>query len=103
MVASALAPAPLPDWDNPFGNRQSNEGRGLRLVIIALVGMISVTVLSAPILILIFRSFGNWWLWLLPFAALVYASVPFGLASMWVGRYLRGKEPDLIEILAPEQ
>jgi len=101
MVASALAPAPLPDWDNPFGNRQSNEGRGLRLVIIALVGMISVTVLSAPILILIFRSFGNWWLWLLPFAALVYASVPFGLASMWVGRYLRGKEPDLIEILAP--
>ena len=49
MVASALAPAPLPDWDNPFGNRQSNEGRGLRLVIIALVGMVSVTVLSAPI------------------------------------------------------
>ena len=101
MVASALAPAPLPDWDNPFGNRQSNEGRGLRLVIIALVGMISVTVLSAPILILIFRSFGNWWLWLLPLAALVYASVPFGLVSLWVGRYLRGQEPDLIEILAP--
>lgn len=100
-VASALAPAALPDWDNPFGNRQSNEGRGLRLVVIAIVGMISVTVLSAPIFMVVFRSFDTWWLWLLPFVALAYAAVPFGLASIWAGRYLSGREPDLIEILAP--
>ena len=100
-VASALAPAALPDWDNPFGNRQSNEGRGLRLVIIAILGMITVVVLSAPIFIVVFQSFNEWWLWLLPFAAALYAAVPFGLASLWVGRYLHGKEPELIKVLAP--
>lgn len=100
-IASVLAPAALPDWDNPFGNRQSNEGRGLRLVVIAIVGMVMVMALSAPIFIAVFRSFGNWWLWLLPFASLAYALVPFGLASIWAGRYLHGKEPALIELLAP--
>ena len=49
IFASALAPAALPDWDNPFGNRQSNEGRGIRLAIIALVGMVTIVVLSLPI------------------------------------------------------
>ena len=100
VVASVLAPAALPDWDNPFGNRQSNEGRGLRLVVIALTGMVSIAVLSAPIFIVVFRSFGYWWLWLLPFGALAYAAVPFGLALLWAGWYLHGKEPDLIEALA---
>lgn len=101
MVASALAPAPLPDWDNPFGNRQANEGRGLRLVVIAVVGMVVVSLLSAPILVAAFRSLEFWWRWLVPVAALGYAIVPFSLAALWVGRYLRGKEPDLIETLAP--
>jgi len=101
MFASAIAPAALPDWDNPFGNRQGNESRGLRLVVIAIVGMIAVSALSAPIFIVVFKSFGHWWLWLLPFAALFYVAVPFALASIWVGRYLRGKEPRLIETLAP--
>ena len=100
VVASVLAPAALPDWDNPFGNRQSNEGRGLRLVVIALTGMVSIAVLSAPIFMVVFRSFGYWWLWLLPFGALAYAAVPFGLALLWAGWYLHGKEPDLIEALA---
>lgn len=101
MVASALAPAALPDWDNPFGNRQSNEGRGLRLVVIAVVGMIAVAVLSAPIFIALFRSFDSWVVWVVPFASLAYALVPFALAALWVGRYLHGKEPDLVELLAP--
>lgn len=100
-VASALAPAALPDWDNPFGNRQSNEGRGLRLVLIAVAGMFTVMALSAPIFIAVFRSFGNWWLWLTPLAALAYAALPFLAVSAWAGRYLQGREPDLIELLAP--
>lgn len=100
-VASALAPAALPDWDNPFGNRQSNEGRGLRLAVIAVVGMVVVFVLSAPIFIAVFRSFDHWWLWLLPFASLAYALVPFALVSTWAGRHLAGREPDLVELLAP--
>jgi len=101
MVASALAPAALPDWDNPFGNRQSNEGRGLRLAVIAIAGMVSVSVLSAPIFVIVFRSFNQWWMWLVPLGALAYAAVPFGLVSIWAGRYLHGREPDLIEIIAP--
>lgn len=101
IFASAIAPAALPDWDNPFGNRQANESRALRLVVIAIAGMITILILSAPIFIVVFQSFDHWWLWLLPLAALAYAVVPFGLASLWVGRYLRGKEPHLIEILAP--
>lgn len=101
VFTSAIAPAALPDWDNPFGNRASNEGRGIRLVIIALVGMVVVVVLSAPILVLVFRSLGTWWQWLVPLIALAYALVPFSLAGLWVGRYLQGKEPHLIETLAP--
>ena len=101
IFASALAPAALPDWDNPFGNRQANEGRGLRLIIIAIVGMVVIAALSAPIFIVVFNSFDHWWLWLSPLAALAYAALPFWLASLWVGRYLRGKEPHLIETLAP--
>lgn len=101
MVASTLAPAALPDWDNPFGNRQSNEGRGIRLAVIAVVGMVTVVVLSAPIFIAVFRSFGHGWMWLVPLASLGYALVPFVIASTWAGRHLHGREPDLIELLAP--
>lgn len=101
IVASALAPAPLPDWDNPFGNRAGNDSRGLRLVISVLIGMVLIAVLSTPIFMVVFDSLGNWWMWLLPVGALAYVAIPFSLAALWVGRYLRGKEPDMIEILAP--
>ena len=101
IVTSAIAPAALPDWDNPFGNRQANNSRGLRLVVIALVGMLSVVVLSIPVFVLVARWFDSWLLWATPFVSLVYTAIPFALAACWVGRYLHGKEPDLIEILAP--
>ena len=101
IFASALAPAALPDWDNPFGNRQSNEGRGIRLAVIAIVGMIVIAVLSMPIFIVVFRSFDSWTLWLLPFLGVAYAAIPFGLATIWVGHYLKGREPHLIATLAP--
>jgi len=101
IFASALAPAPLPDWDNPFGNRAGNDSRGLRLVISVLIGIVLISVLSAPILIVVFTSFGTWWMWSTPLLALAYSAIPFALAAMWVGRYLSGKEPDLLAILAP--
>lgn len=101
IFASALAPAALPDWDNPFGNRQSNEGRGLRLAVIAVVGIVVITLLSAPIFILVFQHLGSWTQWVTPFIGLAYAAVPFGLAAIWVGRYLDGRAPDLIATLAP--
>jgi len=101
IFASALAPAALPDWDNPFGNRQSNEGRGLRLAVIAVVGMIVISLLSLPLLIVAVRALNSWTVWLTPLAGLAYVAVPFGLAAMWVGRFLHGREPHLIATLAP--
>jgi len=101
VITSALAPAALPDWDNPFGNRQGNEGRGIRLVFIAIGGMIIVAVLSAPILIMLVKFLWTPWRWITPLVGLAYSLIPFGLAGIWVGRYLRGKEPHLIETLAP--
>jgi ABC-2 type transport system permease protein len=101
IVTSAIAPAALPDWDNPFGNRQSNEGRGLRLAAIAIVGIGVILVLSAPIFVLLFSVYESWLAWLVPIAGLAYAAIPFGLATLWVGRYLRGREPHLIATLAP--
>lgn len=101
ILASALAPAALPDWDNPFGNRQSNEGRGLRLAVIAVVGMLLIALLSTPIFMVVFRVFNSWTIWLTPLIALAYVAIPFGLAALWVGHFLRGREPHLIATLAP--
>lgn len=101
LIASVVSPAPLPDWDNPFGNRQGNESRGTRIAVIALAGMATIIALSAPIFIVVFKSLGNWWLWLMPFAGLAYSSALFALVVGWVGVYLSGREPDLVERLAP--
>ena len=35
-----------------------------------------------------------------PLGALAYAATLFALAAMWVGRYLHGREPALIERLS---
>lgn len=101
LIASVVSPAPLPDWDNPFGNRQGNESRGTRIAVIALTGMATIIALSAPIFIVVFRSLEAWWLWLTPLAGLVYAGTLFSLVAGWVGIFLSGREPDLIEKLAP--
>ncbi|MEM7096396.1 MAG: hypothetical protein AAF567_25550 [Actinomycetota bacterium] len=101
MVTSVVSPAPLPDWDNPFGNRQGNESRATRVAVIALGGVASAIGLSAPIFIVLFRSLREWYLWLVPLGGLVYAVTLFLLVSLWSGRYLRGREPKLIERLAP--
>ena len=101
MVASVVAPAPLPDWDNPFGNRQGNESRSTRIAIIAITGIITIIVLSAPIFIATFRVLSSRWLWLMPLAGLAYSGTVFLLVSWWAGWFLRGREPLLIERLAP--
>ena len=101
MIASAVAPAALPDWDNPFGNRAGNEGRGLRLIAIALGGMTAVIALSTPMFMAVVAGLTRWWVWLTPFGGLVFSGLCFALVTGWAGRYLRGKEPDLIELLSP--
>ncbi len=101
MVASVIAPAPLPDWDNPFGNRQGNESRSTRIALIAISGIVTIVVLSAPIFVATFRLLGSSWLWFMPVAGLVYSGTIFLLVSLWAGWFLRGREPLLIERLAP--
>lgn len=101
MVASVVSPAPLPDWDNPFGNRQGNESRSTRIAVIAISGMVSIIVLSAPIFVATFQVLSSNWLWLMPFAGLVYSTLIFLAVAWWAGGFLRGREPLLIERLAP--
>ena len=101
MVVSARSPAPLPDWDNPFGNRQGNESRSIRLVGIVFTGLFLTMLLSLPTLILAVIGLGEWWVWFVPLVGIAQGSVLLALAVWWVGRFLAGREPDLIERLAP--
>lgn len=101
MITSTLSPAPLPDFDNPFGNRQSNEGRGSRIVIIGITGLVVVAVLSVPVFMLTFSFLDRSWMWFTPLLGLAYAVAVFLLAAQWSGRRLLGREPELIERLSP--
>lgn len=103
-VTSVVSPAPLPDFDNPFGNRAGNESRGARVVVIAITGLISIVVLSAPIFIVLFKVLNRgplWMVWLVPIAGLVYSSALLWGASSWADWFVRGREPALMERLAP--
>jgi len=93
MVTSTLSPAPLPDFDNPFGNRQANESRGSRIVVIGLSGLVVVTLLSIPVFMISFSVLAQWYVWLTPLAGLAYTVAVFLLAAQ--------REPELIERLAP--
>lgn len=100
LVASVLAPWPLPDGDNPFGNRQA-DGRGPRLILVAMSGLFTVAMLSAPMLVVSYVTRDSGWVWLVPFGGLGFALVVGAVVVWWVGRRLRGREPDLVELLSP--
>lgn len=101
LVTSVITPAPLPDWDNPFGNRQGNESRGTRIGVIAVAGLVSVAVLSAPIFVALFQSLDHWRLWFTPLIGLSYAIAIFAMVATWAAWFLEDREPHLIETLAP--
>jgi len=101
LVTSIVAPWPLSDGDNPFGNRQGAEGRGGRLAAVALSGLGSALVLSAPIIVAAHVALGSWWAWLVPLIALLWACSLAAATLRWVGTRLAGHEPDLVEILSP--
>ena len=100
-VVSARSPAPLPDMDNPFGNRQGNESRGVRLVGIVFAGLFLTMLATLPTLILAVIGLGEWWVWFVPLAGFLQGLGALGVAAWWVGWFLDGREPDLIERLAP--
>lgn len=101
VITSVVSPAPLPDFDNPFGNRMGNESRGARIAVIAVAGMASLVVLSAPIFVMLFRVIGSAAQWLVPPGALLYSATLLWLASTWAANFIRGREPGLMERLAP--
>jgi ABC-2 type transport system permease protein len=101
LVTSILAPWPLPDGDNPFGNRQAAEGRGARLAVIALSALGAVLVLATPIILGAYLGRDHWWGWLFPVVGLVWSGAAYALVIRWLGRHLRGREPELLEVLSP--
>lgn len=101
LVTSILAPWPLSDGDNPFGNRQAAEGRGGRLAAVALSGLASGMVLSAPLLLAAYIGRHSWWAWLVPIVGLLWSALHAALVLRWVGRTLAGQEPELLERLSP--
>ena len=96
-----LAAWPLPDGDNPFGNRQAAEGRGSRLAVIALSGLGVALVASTPIMVAAYLGRDAWWAWLVPVFGLAWALMIGGAVVAWVGRTLRGSEAELCERLSP--
>lgn len=101
MVTSLVAGWPLPDGDNPFGNRQASDGRGARLALIGLGGLFSIVLLASPVI-------GSAWVlrdeasvWLVPVVGLGWAALIGAGVLRWAGRRLRGNEPELLARLAP--
>lgn len=101
LVTSVSAPWPLPDGDNPFGNRQAAEGRGAKLAITALSGLASALVLSGPIVGAAWIGRDAAWVWFVPVAGLAWAGLLVAAVVTWVGQNVAGREPELLEQLSP--
>ena len=96
FVTSILGAWPLSDGDNPFGNKQSAEGQGSRLAIIALSGLGVSLVLSLPMILIAYIDRDTWWGWATPAAGTALALATGALVISWVGRRLSGAEPELV-------
>ena len=101
LVTSILAPWPLPDDDNPFGNRQAAEGRGGRLAAIALSGLGVAILAASPILIAAYAGLDQPWVWGVPVVGLVWAVLLGAVVLRWVGRHLAIHSVELVERLSP--
>lgn len=101
LVTSLLAPWPLPDGDNPFGNRQAAEGRGGRLAAIALSGLACAVLAATPLLIAAYLGLGEAWVWLVPAVGMAWALAIGWLVLRWVGIHLEANRIDLVERLSP--
>jgi ABC-2 type transport system permease protein len=101
LVTSVLAPWPLPDGDNPFGNRQAAEGRGGRLATVALSGLGVAIVAVTPLLVAAWILLESPWVWTVPVIGIAWAAVLGGAVLRWVGNHLAGNEPELVERLSP--
>ncbi len=101
LVTSLLAPWPLPDGDNPFGNRQAAEGRGGRLAAIALSGLACSLLAATPMLIAAAIGLDTGWIWLVPAVGLVWAVAVGWLVLRWVERHLADHAIELVERLSP--
>jgi ABC-2 type transport system permease protein len=101
VVTSLVAPFPLPDGDNPFGNRQASEGRGIRIAMIALGGLLSIVVVSSPVVVAAFLGRDSAAGWIAAGAGVLWALLIDVAVIRWVGRYLHGREPELLSLLSP--
>jgi ABC-2 type transport system permease protein len=101
IVTSYVAAFPIADGDNPFGNRQAMQGRGMRLVLSSLAGLAAVVVLSAPVVLAVYLGRNAWWGWMSVAGGLVWGMGLYALALRWVGRKVTGSEPELLATLAP--
>ena len=101
LVTSLLAPWPLPDGDNPFGNRQAAEGRGGRLAAIALSGLACAVLAATPMLVAAAVGLDTGWIWLVPALGMVWAVLVGWLVLRWVERHLAANAIDLVERLSP--
>lgn len=101
LVTSILAPWPLPDGDNPFGNRQASEGRGSKLAVTALSGLFGGIIASSPIMLAAFVGRDAGWVWWVPALGMLWAGAIAGAVVYWLGNNLAGREPELVEVLSP--
>ena len=101
LVTSLLAPWPLPDGDNPFGNRQAAEGRGGRLAATALSGLACAVVAATPLLIAAYVGIDQRWVWFVPAVGMVWALAVGWAVLRWVGHHLDANRIDLVERLSP--
>lgn len=101
LVASVLAPWPLPDGDHPFGNRTAMNSRGPRILGVTIISLLLSTIFATPFAGFSYVLRDQAWVWLMPVLALAISSLLLAVVLHWVGRRLRGAEPELVELLSP--
>jgi ABC-2 type transport system permease protein len=101
LMTSFLAAFPIADGDNPFGNRQAMQGRGMRLVLTSLGGLAAVAILSAPVVLAAYLGRHAWWGWVSVAVGVLWGLALYAMALRWVGRKVTGHEPELLAMLAP--
>jgi ABC-2 type transport system permease protein len=102
-VLSTIAPIAVADDANPFTNRSANTGQGCLVGLAALGALLTNALLLTPVIVAVVVEHDD----LLRLALVVAVTAVYG-ASVWAAgvtlavRRVRGREPELVTILAPK-
>jgi ABC-2 type transport system permease protein len=101
-VISSIAPIAVPDDANPFTNRSANTGQGCLVGLAAIGALLTNALLLTPVIVAVVMQHDH----LTKLAVAVAIAAVYGFVVWNAGvavalRRVRGREPELVSVLAP--